>query len=68
MTNAETIRAVYNVFDDTSSELQYCWRVKYMDIGHNETLTDLSFVGSMPGSPRVPSLPPAAPSRSSDRL
>ena len=48
MTNAETIRAVYNVFDDTSSELQYCWRVKYMDIGHNETLTDLSFVGSMP--------------------
>ena len=48
MTNAETIRAVYNVFDDTSSELKYCWRVKYMDIGHNETLTDLSFVGYMP--------------------
>ena len=48
MTNAETIRAVYNVFDDTCENLKYCWRVKYMDIGHNETLTDLSFVGYMP--------------------
>ncbi len=48
MTNAETIRAVYNVFDDTINELKYCWRTKYMDIGHNDTLTDLSFVGYMP--------------------
>lgn len=48
MTNVETIRAVYNVFDDTSEALKYCWRTKYMDIGHNETLTDLSFVGYMP--------------------
>ena len=55
-TNAETIRAVYNVFDDTCENLKYCWRTKYMDIGHNETLTDLSFVGYMPFS-----LPPAAP-------
>ena len=47
-TNAETIRAVYNVFDDTCENLKYCWRTKYMDIGHNETLTDLSFVGYMP--------------------
>lgn len=48
MTNAETIRAVYNVFDDTSENLKYCTDVKYMDIGHNETLTDLSFVSYMP--------------------
>ena len=48
MTNQETILAVYNVFDDTVSELKYCWRTKYMDIGHNETLTDLSFVAHMP--------------------
>ena len=47
-TNAETIRAVYNVFDDTCENLKYCWRTKYMDIGHNETLTDLSFVAYMP--------------------
>ena len=48
LTNAETIRAVYNVFDTTCSELRYCRKVKYMDIGHNEELTDLSFVGYMP--------------------
>lgn len=48
MTNATTIRAVYNVFDDTCENLKYCWRVKYMDIGHNDTLTDLSFVAYMP--------------------
>ena len=48
MTNQETIRAVYNVFDDTCENLKYCWRTKYMDIGHNDTLTDLSFVGYMP--------------------
>lgn len=48
LTNAETIRAVYNVFDSTCSELRYCRKVKYMDIGHNEELTDLSFVGYMP--------------------
>lgn len=47
-TNAETIRAVYNVTDSTCYNLRYCQDVKYMDIGHNETLTDLSFVGYMP--------------------
>ena len=47
-TNTDTIRAVYNVFDDTCENLKYCWRVKYMDIGHNDTLTDLSFLGYMP--------------------
>ena len=48
LTNTEKIRAVYNVFDTTCSELRYCQDVKYMDIGHNESLTDLSFVGYMP--------------------
>lgn len=48
LTNAETIRAVYNVTDSTCHELRYCRGVKYMDIGHNETLTDLSFVGYLP--------------------
>ena len=48
LTDAETIRAVYNVTDDTCSNLRYCEDVKYMDIGHNEYLTDLSFVGYMP--------------------
>lgn len=48
LTNAQTIRAVYNVTDDTCSEMKYCRSVKYMDLGHNETLSDLSFVGYMP--------------------
>ncbi len=48
LTDQETIRAVYNVFDTTCHDLRYCEDVKYMDIGHNDTLTDLSFVGYMP--------------------
>lgn len=48
MTDTDTIRAVKNVFDDTCFNLRYCNEVKYMDLGHNETLSDLSFVGFMP--------------------
>ena len=48
LTDQETIRAVYNVTDDTISGLKYCEGAKYIDMGHNETLTDLSFIGHMP--------------------
>ena len=48
MTDTHTIRAVKNVFDNTCHDLRYCNEVKYMDLGHNETLTDLSFIGFMP--------------------
>ncbi|MGM9661010.1 MAG: hypothetical protein ACI3WQ_10470 [Faecousia sp.] len=48
LTDADTLRAVYNVTDDTCGPMKYCEDVKYMDIGHNEYLTDLSFVGYMP--------------------
>lgn len=48
LTDAETIRAVYNVTDETVSPLKYCEGAKYIDMGHNETLTDLSFVAGMP--------------------
>ena len=48
MTDTDTIRAVYNVFDDTCYNMRYCNEVKYMDLGHNDTLTDFSFVGFMP--------------------
>ena len=30
------------------SALQYCTKVKYLDLGHNDDLSDLSFVASMP--------------------
>lgn len=48
MTDTEKIRAVYNVFDDTCHDLKYCEDVKYIDMGHNDTLSDLSWVGYMP--------------------
>lgn len=48
LTNKEDIRAVYHVEDSNVSELKYCRKAKYIDMGHNETLSDLSFVGCMP--------------------
>jgi len=48
LTDDDTIRAVYNITDDTCGPMKYLEDVKYMDIGHNEFLSDLSFVGYMP--------------------
>ncbi len=48
MTDQEKIRAVYNVTDATCGPLQYCEGAKYIDMGHNDTLTDLSWVAGMP--------------------
>ena len=48
LTDDDTIRAVYNVTDDTCGPMKYLEDVKYMDIGHNEFLSDLSFVSYMP--------------------
>ncbi len=48
LTDDDNIRAVYNVTDSTCGPMKYLEDVKYMDIGHNEYLTDLSFVGYMP--------------------
>ena len=48
VTDDDTIRAVYNVTDDTCGPMKYLEDVRYMDLGHNEYLTDFSFVGYMP--------------------
>lgn len=48
LTDQETIRAVYHVSDENVSALKYCEGAKYIDMGHNDTLTDLSFVSGMP--------------------
>ena len=48
LTDDDTIRAVYNVTNDTCGPMKYLEDVKYMDIGHNEYLSDLSFVAYMP--------------------
>lgn len=48
LTDDDLIRAVANVTDETSYNLRYCNKVKYIDLGHNESLSDLSFLGYMP--------------------
>ena len=48
LTDTETVRAVYGVTDENSSELAYCENVKYLDLRQNGGLTDLSFIASMP--------------------
>ena len=48
MTDTEMIRAVYNVYDSHVPLLKYFTKVKYIDMGHNDQLTDLSFVAYMP--------------------
>lgn len=48
LTDDDLIRAVSNVTDETSYNLRYCNKVKYIDVGHNESLSDLSFLGYMP--------------------
>lgn len=48
LTDTEIIRAVYNVSDKNVEPLRYCEDVKYIDMGHNDYLTNLSFLGYMP--------------------
>ena len=48
LTDETVIRSSHHLTNETISEMQYLTDVVYMDIGHNETLTDISFVSSMP--------------------
>lgn len=48
LTDTDTIRAVYHVEDKHVPLIRYFHDVKYIDMGHNSTLTDLSFVAEMP--------------------
>ena len=36
------------VTNEEAAKLQYCTKVKYLDLGHNGAITDISFVRSMP--------------------
>ncbi len=36
------------VSDEEAAKLQYCTKVRYLDVGHNKVLTDISFARSMP--------------------
>lgn len=48
LTDTEVLRAVYHVTDKNCEPFKYLTDVKYIDLGHNEYLTDFSFVAYMP--------------------
>lgn len=48
LTDTEVLRAVYHVDDSNSAVLRYCNEVKYMDLGHNTEMVDISFIAYMP--------------------
>lgn len=47
-TDETMIRMTFDLDNGDVSELKYCTDVTYMDIGHNNHLTDISFVEYMP--------------------
>jgi len=47
LTDDDVIRCVENVTDDTCGPMKYLEDVVHADLGHNDTLTDLSFIGYM---------------------
>lgn len=48
LTDREVIKMVYGLNNSNAVALQYCEDAKYIDFGHNEALTDISFVAHMP--------------------
>ena len=48
LTDREVIKMVYGLTNSNSKSLRYCEDARYIDFGHNETLTDISFIANMP--------------------
>lgn len=48
LTDETTLRTVYGVENSHNDVLKYCTSLKYIDMGHNPTLTDISFIEYMP--------------------
>lgn len=48
LTDRTVLRYVYNVTNSTVKQLKYCEDVEYIDFGHNEILSDWSWVSNMP--------------------
>lgn len=48
LTDTKVLRAVYGINDDNSYALRYLNEVKYMDLGHNTEMVDISFCAYMP--------------------
>lgn len=47
LTDRKTIRYTYNLNDSNCKELAFCEDVEYLDLGHNEDLSDISWVSNM---------------------
>ena len=48
LTDAEMIRHVYNLTDGNCGNMKYFTKAKYLDLGHNETLSTIEFCAYMP--------------------
>ena len=48
LTDEQVLRITYGLNDENCQVLKYCNDVVYLDVGHNEALTDFSFIGQMP--------------------
>lgn len=48
LTDSEVIRTTYNLTGNNCHDLIYCEDARYMDLGHNESLTTVDFVAGMP--------------------
>ena len=48
LTDEQVYRITYGLNDENCQVLKYCTDAVYLDIGHNEALTDFSFIGNMP--------------------
>lgn len=48
LTDTKVLRAVYHVNDSNSHLFKYLNEVKYIDLGHNTEMVDISFVAYMP--------------------
>jgi len=47
LTDAEVLRAVYDLQDDNCSALYYCEDVRFIDIGHSDNLDYIDFIAGM---------------------
>jgi len=48
LTDAVMIRHVYHLTDDNCENMKYFTKAKYLDLGHNETLSTIEFCAYMP--------------------
>lgn len=47
LTDAEVVRAVYGLLNSNCGAMKYLEKVRYMDIGHNDYLTESEFISGM---------------------